>query len=203
MDISKINLHNRIADEMNEIIYKYHINSNLRIAHFLSQIHHESGGFKSVYENLNYSAERLMSVFPKYFKTTEEAKKYSRKPELIANKVYANRMGNGDESSGDGWKFRGRSYIQLTGKNNYIEFGKNINKDLVNNPDAVAEQYPLIAAAWFWNIRKLNMLADEGQSSEVVRKITKVINGGVNGLEHRISLFNYYYKRLTNDELEK
>ena len=196
MNINKLKLQNRIAFELNEIIYGYNINSNLRIAHFLSQIHHESGGFKSVYENLNYSAERLLAVFPKYFKTIEEAKKYARKPELIANKVYANRMGNGDEASGDGWKYRGRSYVQLTGKNNYIKFMSSVQDDIVNNPDLVAEKYALITAGWFWHDKKINHIADKGYTVEVIKEITKIINGGANGLQDRISLFNYYYKEL-------
>jgi putative chitinase len=200
MNINKLKLQNRIAFELNEIIYGYNIESKLRIAHFLSQTHHESAGFKSVTENLNYSAERLLAVFPKYFKTIEEAKKYARKPELIANKVYANRMGNGDEASGDGWKYRGRSYIQLTGKNNYIKFGESINKDIINNPDIVAEQYALIAAGWFWKINNINEIADKGTSIEVIKEITKKINGGYNGIEHRQSLFNYYYKELNKCE---
>ena len=196
MRINKLKLPNRIMMELGEIVDKYQINNNLRVAHFLSQIHHESGGFKSIYENLNYSAERLLVVFPKYFKTIEEAKKYAKKPESIANKVYCKRMGNGDESSGDGWKFRGRSYVQLTGKNNYEQFAKSINKDIVNNPDLVAEQYPLTCAAWFWQTNSINIIADKGEGDEVIKQITKKINGGYNGLEHRKSLFKYYFKEL-------
>jgi putative chitinase len=106
-------------------------------------------------------------------------------------------MGNGDESSGDGWKYRGRSYIQLTGKNNYLQFGNSINKDIVNSPDIVAENYPLTAAGWFWNKNNMNQIADKGSSLVIIKEITKKINGGYNGLEHRESLFNYYFKELS------
>ena len=122
-------------DALNKVLPTYQINTKLRLCHFLAQILHESGNLKYKSENLNYSAKALRSVFGKYFKTDEIANEYARKPEKIANKVYANRMGNGNEASGDGWKYRGRGLIQLTGKNNYTICGQSINLNLVNNPD--------------------------------------------------------------------
>jgi len=127
---------------------KFNITTNLRLAHFLAQCGHESGGFKAINENLNYGAKGLLGVFPKYFNAASAAQ-YERKPEMIASKVYANRMGNGDEASKEGWKFRGRGYIQLTGKSNYTNFTKFIGEDCVANPDLVATKYPLASAAFF------------------------------------------------------
>lgn len=167
---------------MNEILPQNNIDTPLRICHFLAQIIHESGHLKSNSENLNYSAKALISVFGKYFKTDAESEKYARKPEMIANKVYANRMGNGNEVSGDGWKYRGRGLIQLTGKTNYINCGKDLNIDIVNNPDLLLEpKYSLLSACWFWNKNSLNTFADKDD----IIAITKKINGGTNGLSDR------------------
>ena len=171
------------------------INSKLRKAHFLSQCAHESGNFTFLSENLNYSADGLLKIFPKYFDKAL-ALSYARNPQKIANRVYANRMGNGDEKSGDGWKFKGRGYIQLTGKNNYVAFGKAINEDIAANPDLVATKYPLLSAAWFWSSNSLNALADKGADDASVTAITKRVNGGTIGLPDRIKHFKEYYTLL-------
>jgi putative chitinase len=171
---------------------KFGINTPERIAHFLSQCAHESGNFKVFTENLNYGAKGLRSIFPKYFPTDALAAAYERKPEKIANKVYANRMGNGDEASGDGWKFRGRGAIQLTGKNNYSEFDKFVEDDILANPDLVATKYPLLSAAFFFHKNNLNAIADKGVGSDIVLAMTKRVNGGTHGLEDRQAKFNLY-----------
>ena len=175
---------------------KFQINTPLRLAHFLAQCGHESGGFRATQENLNYSAKGLMGIFKKYFPTPALAASYERKPEKIANRVYASRMGNGAEASGDGYKFRGRGYIQLTGKENYTAFGKAINENIIANPDVVSSKYALLSAAWFFSKNGLHRMADEGASDQVVTKITKRVNGGTIGLPDRIKHFKEYYKLL-------
>lgn len=174
---------------------KFGIDSPLRLAHFLAQCAHESAEFKALEENLNYSADGLKKVFSKYF-PDDLANGYARQPEKIASRVYANRMGNGDEASKEGYKYRGRGYIQLTGKDNYGAFAKAIGDDVVTNPDWVKTKYPLLSAAWFWNTRALNELADQGASDDVVTKIAKKVNGGTLGLDDRISHFKKYYALL-------
>lgn len=169
-----------VVDQVPTLIEKYKINTPVRMAHFLSQCAHESSGFKALSENLNYSASGLMSVFRKYF-DAESAKQYARQPERIANKVYANRMGNGDEESGDGWRYRGRGVIQLTGKNNYKAFAGHIKSDVVANPDTVSKKYALDSAAWWWSSNRMNAVADRGD----VVAVTKRVNGGTNGLSDR------------------
>jgi putative chitinase len=175
---------------------KFQINTPLRLAHFLAQCGHESGGFKATSENLNYSAKGLMGIFKKYFPTEALANAYQRNPQKIANKVYANRMANGDEASGDGYKFRGRGYIQLTGKDNYTQFGKAIGEDILSNPDVVSGKYALLSAAWFWSKNGLNNLSDGGATDAVVTTITKRVNGGTIGLADRIKHFKEYYHLL-------
>ena len=175
---------------------KFGINTPLRLAHFLAQCGHESGGFRATQENLNYSAKGLMGIFKKYFPTEALANAYARQPQKIAAKVYANRMGNGTEASGEGYKFRGRGYIQLTGKENYTAFGKSIGEDMTVNPDKVASQYALLSAAWFFSKNGLHRIADEGSSDAVVTKITKRVNGGTIGLADRIKHFKEYYHLL-------
>ncbi|MBX9896192.1 MAG: glycoside hydrolase family 19 protein, partial [Nitrosomonas sp.] len=155
----------------------------------------ESAEFKALEENLNYSVDGLKKVFSKYF-PDDLANGYARQPEKIASRVYAGRMGNGDEASKEGYKYRGRGYIQLTGKDNYGAFAKAIGDDVVTNPDWVKTKYPLLSAAWFWNTRALNELADQGASDDVVTKITKKVNGGTLGLDDRISHFKKYYALL-------
>jgi putative chitinase len=175
---------------------KFQINTPLRLAHFLAQCGHESGGFRATQENLNYSAKGLNGIFRKYFPTEAAAAAYARQPQKIASKVYANRMGNGSEASGEGYKFRGRGYIQLTGKENYTAFGKSIGEDIISNPDVVASKYALLSAAWFFSKNGLHRIADEGASDLVVTKITKRVNGGTIGLPDRIKHFKEYYHLL-------
>jgi putative chitinase len=175
---------------------KFEINTPLRLAHFLAQCGHESGGFRATQENLNYSAKGLMGIFKKYFPTEALAKQYERKPEMIASKVYADRMGNGNEASKEGYKFRGRGYIQLTGKANYTAFGKAIAEDMVANPDKVSSHYALLSAAWFFNKNGLHKMADGGATDAVVTSITKRVNGGTIGLADRIKHFKEYYHLL-------
>ena len=178
------------------VAQKFQIDSALRLAHFLAQCGHESGGFRLTKENLNYSAKGLNGIFKKYFPTLESALPYERKPEKIANKVYGGRMGNGTEASGDGAKFCGRGYIQLTGKDNYTAFGKSIGEDVCANPQVVAEKYALLSAAWFFNKNGLHKMADGGASDAVVTSITKRVNGGTIGLPDRIKHFKEYYHLL-------
>jgi len=178
------------------VAQKFQIDSALRLAHFLAQCGHESGGFRLTKENLNYSAKGLNGIFKKYFPTLESALPYERKPEKIANKVYGGRMGNGPEASGDGAKFCGRGYIQLTGKDNYTAFGKSIGEDVCANPQVVAEKYALLSAAWFFNKNGLHKMADGGASDAVVTSITKRVNGGTIGLPDRIKHFKEYYNLL-------
>ena len=175
---------------------KFQINTPLRLAHFLAQCGHESGGFKATQENLNYSAKGLAGIFKKYFPTEAAATPYARQPQKIASKVYGGRMGNGPEASGEGYKFRGRGYIQLTGKENYTAFGKSIGEDMTLNPDVVASKYALLSAAWFFSKNGLHKIADEGASDLVVTKITKRVNGGTIGLPDRIKHFKEYYHLL-------
>jgi len=192
---------NQVINELDIIFDKYEINTILRISHFLAQCAHESGNFSVKQENLNYSAKRLQEVFGRYFPTHAKALLYERKPVKIASLVYGNRMGNGDEQSIEGYKYRGRGYIQLTGKNNYLLFDKSLNEsglevDIIGNPDLVATTYPLISAAWFFNKSNLNEIADLGGTKEIITKVTKKVNGGTHGLDSRISYFNKFYKKL-------
>jgi putative chitinase len=180
---------------------KYEINTALRLAHFLAQVNYESGYMNYIEENLNYSAKRLLQVFPKYFKTVDEANEYAYKPEKIANKVYANRIGNRDEASGDGWKYRGRGLIQLTGKANYVAFDRFLNADgeIISNPDLVAKnkEYAVLTAFFYWDSRKLNNLIDkDGNQYFVCKEITKRINGGYNGINDRWGRFQKYYAKI-------
>lgn len=170
----------------------YDIDSKERIAMFLAQCGHESAGFSVLSENLNYSSKALRAVFSKYFKTQAAADEYARQPEKIANRVYANRMGNGPESSGDGWKYRGRGCIQLTGKDNYIKFAQDFNKpEVIYNPELVSTpEYAVLSAIWFWNKNDLNRYAD----AHDVKGITKRINGGLNGYDDRNALYQKVMK---------
>jgi len=176
---------------------KFEINTPLRLSHFLSQASHESGNFKLTKENLNYSAKGLVGTFNKYFKTESDAKPYERQPQKIANKVYGGRMGNGPELTGDGSKFCGRGFIQLTGKDNYTAFGKSINEDVCSNPEKVATDYALLSAAWFFNKNGLNKMADGGATESVVTAITKRVNGGTIGLSQRLEEFKKFYSLLS------
>ena len=198
MNLEKLKGHipDSVIAQIPSIQTKFEINTPLRLAHFLAQCGHESGGFKVLRENLNYGAKGLRTIFGKYFPTDALALQYERKPEKIANKVYANRMMNGDEASGDGYKFCGRGFIQLTGKENYTNFGKAIEVDLTTTPDLVATQYPLLSAAWFFHKNGLHKLADGGATDAVVTSVTKRVNGGIIGLADRIKHFNEYYSLL-------
>ncbi len=163
----------------------YKLNKN-RAAHFFAQTAHESGGFKAFSENLNYGAKGLTGIFRKYFPTDALARQYERQPMKIANRVYANRMGNGDEASGDGWKFRGRGALQLTGKSNYQAFADYIGRpDVMDNPDLVAGELCFESALWFFDRNKLWSICDQGINDAAIVQLTKRINGGTHGLDDR------------------
>ena len=195
MNLDKLKGHvpDSVIAMLPDTMAKFEINTPLRLSHFLAQAGHESGNFRLVKENLNYSAKGLMGIFKKYFPTEALAKSYERKPEKIANKVYGGRMGNGDEASGDGAKFCGRGYIQLTGKTNYQAFFKSMELDVNSDPTLVATKYALASAAWFWSKNGLNKLADGGATETVVTSITKRVNGGTIGLDDRIKHFKEFY----------
>lgn len=186
------------VDSMNTLFETYQINTPQRIAAFLAQCGHESGGWTKFEENLNYSADRLAVVFKKYFPTVAAATPYHRNPQKIANRVYSNRMGNGSEESGDGYKYRGRGPIQLTGKSNYTAFAKAMFdnwEEIVDNPDSVAynKDVALMSAIWFWNTNNLNADAD----AEDLKTMTRKINGGYNGLDERVAHYNEAIRLLT------
>ena len=195
MDIQKLKGHvpDAVIAQLPDTMTKFGIDTPIKLAHFLAQAGHESGGFKAVNENLNYGAKGLLGIFKKYFPTEAKALEYERKPEKIANLVYGGRMGNGPEASGDGYKYRGRGYIQLTGKDNYTAFAKAIGDDCVGNPDLVATKYPLASAAWFFT-RCLAKCTDA--SDEAITAVTKCVNGGVIGIDDRKRHFYEYYKLL-------
>lgn len=200
MDINKLNdiLPEKVLNEIPEIIKKFKIDTPLVLSHFLAQCAHESMEFKVVEENLNYSKAGLLKIFKKYF-TEETATEYARKPEKIASRVYANRMGNGTEETKEGWKYRGRGFIQLTGKNNYTkfsEFVKDNGDNTVDNPELVATKYPLLSAAWFWHTNSINTIASKGSDVATITAVTRRINGGTNGLDDRIKHFNKIYSIL-------
>jgi len=198
MDLNKLKGHipDTVIAQLPDTIAKFELNTPLRLAHFLAQAGHESGGFKAVNENLNYGAKGLLGIFKKYFPTPEKAALYERKPEKIANLVYGSRMGNGPEASGEGWKFRGRGYIQLTGKDNYKAFDAVVPENLLETPDLVATKYPLLSAAWFFHKNGLHKIADQGATDAVVTSVTKRVNGGTIGLADRIKHFKEYYNLL-------
>jgi len=198
MDINKLKGHipDSVIAMLPDTMAKFELNTPLRLAHFLAQAGHESGGFKAVNENLNYGAKGLLGIFKKYFPTPEKAALYERKPEKIANLVYGGRMGNGAEATGEGYKFRGRGYIQLTGKDNYKAFDAVVPENLLETPDLVATKYPLLSAAWFFHKNGLHKIADGGATDAVVTSVTKRVNGGTIGLEDRIKHFKEYYSLL-------
>ncbi len=176
-----------LQDKYKTLLDNYGINTKLRKAHFFAQIHHESG-LKPISENLNYSASGLIRVFRKYF-TDIEVNSFANNPKMIANRVYANRMGNGDEKSGEGYKYRGRGFLQITGKENYHRLANDTDIDCLKNPDLLLEEAnAMISALWFWKLKGLNALADKDD----LIGITKRINGGKNGLEHRAELLLKY-----------
>jgi putative chitinase len=197
LNIEKLKGHipDSVLAQIPDTAKKFNITNNLRLAHFLAQCGHESGGFKAVSENLNYSADGLKKIFGKYFPGNLN-ESYARQPEKIASRVYASRMGNGDEASKEGFKFRGRGYIQLTGKANYTNFTKFIGEDCVSNPDLVATKYPLASAAFFFDSNKLWSICDKGADDATVTAVTKRVNGGTIGLPDRIKHFKEYYNLL-------
>jgi len=198
MNLEKLKGHvpDAVIAQLPDTIAKFELNTPLRLAHFLAQAGHESGGFKAVNENLNYGAKGLLTIFKKYFPTEAKAKLYERNPSKIANLVYGGRMGNGPEGSGEGFKFRGRGYIQLTGKDNYKAFDAVVPENLLESPDLVATKYPLLSAAWFFHKNGLHKLADNGASDAVVTQITKRVNGGTIGLADRLKHFKEYHALL-------
>jgi putative chitinase len=197
LNIQKLKGHvpDNVIAQIPDTAKKFNITTNLRLAHFLAQCGHESGGFKAVSENLNYSTDGLKKIFGKYF-PGNLAESYAKQPEKIASRVYGNRMGNGDETSKEGYKFRGRGYIQLTGKANYTSFTKFIGEDCVANPDLVATKYPLASAAFFFDSNKLWSICDKGADDATVTSVTKRVNGGTIGLADRIKHFKEYYNLL-------
>jgi putative chitinase len=170
----------------------YNLTPN-RAAHFFAQAAHESGDFKVFKENLNYSAEGLVKVFHKYFADLDHSTPYARNPEKIANKVYASRMGNGPEASGDGWKFRGRGAIQLTGHDNYKAFSDYIkHPEIMTNPDVVATDYAFESALWFFEKKHIWAMCDLGVTDDAILKVTKAVNGGTIGLDDRVAKTKKY-----------
>lgn len=177
------------ADLLPALMLKYGIDTALRQRHFLAQILHESGGFKFVKENLNYRADTLLKLFPKSFKDINEANEYARKPERIANRVYANKYGNGNEASGDGWRYSGRGILQITFKENYMNISLALFGDerLIDHPELLEEpKYAVASACFFWKSKNINRHADKND----INAVTRAINGGTNGLTERLTYFN-------------
>lgn len=188
----------KFAISLDEAMCRYEITSINRMRAFLAQIGHESAQLNRIEENLNYSAERLVTVFPRYFRSLEEAELYANKPKAIANLVYANRLGNRSAQSGDGWKYHGRGLIQLTGKHNYVNAtyhmnGLPLDVDFVDKPDLILDpKWASESAAWWWHSNRLNEMADRlghSDDTDVFKDITKVINGGYNGIDDRLALY--------------
>ena len=195
LDALKGHIPDAVIAQIPDTAAKFNITNPLRLAHFLAQCGHESGGFKFINENLNYSSDGLKKIFGKYF-PGDLANSYARNPEKIASRVYGARMGNGDESTGEGYKYRGRGYIQLTGKANYAKFAQFIGEDTVANPDLISTKYPLASAAFFFDSNKLWSICDKGADEATVTAVTKRVNGGTNGLSDRLKHFNEYYNLL-------
>jgi len=195
LDKLKGHIPDAVIAQIPDTAKKFNITNPLRLAHFLAQCGHESGQFRATEENLNYSSKGLLGIFPKYF-TAATAESYARKPQKIASKVYGGRMGNGVEATGDGFKFRGRGYIQLTGKDNYTRFAKFIGEDTIGNPDLVKTKYPLASAAFFFDSNKLWAICDRGADEATVIAVTKRVNGGTIGLADRLKHFKEYYNLL-------
>ena len=195
MNLDKLKGHipDKVIEQIPGVMEKFQINTPLRLAHFLAQCGHESGGFRATQENLNYSAKGLNGIFKKYFPTEASAAAYARQPQKIANKVYANRMGNGSEASGDGWKYRGRGPIQLTGKDNYTAFAAAVQRpDVLTNPDLVVGELAFESALWFFRKNGLLAIADKGVTDAIITQITKRVNGGTHGLDDRLKKTKQY-----------
>jgi len=184
-----------VYGQLPDVMTKFGIDNVLKLAHFISQCDYESEQFTAVRENLNYSAKALLNTFPIHFNAATAAA-YARQPEKIAHPAYAGRIGNGNEARGDGWNFRGRGYIQLTGRVNYKALGDFLGIDLLSNPDLVATTYPLSSAAFFFRENNLMAVCARGSTPDVITAVTKIINGGTNGLAGRIASFNRYYQFL-------
>ena len=192
--LKQLHIGEQWVDALNETFVRFDIMNPLRQAAFIAQCGHECGNFKTLEENLFYKAETLMKLWPKRFPTLEFANQYAKNPKKIANMVYANRMGNRDEASGDGYRFRGRGCIQLTGHANYYHAGKALGEDFVMQPDLVATpRYAALSAGFFWNTQKLNNLAD----NQDIKMMTKKINGGFIGLADREKHYNHALSVLT------
>jgi putative chitinase len=192
--LAKLHIGEQWVDALNETFARFDISTPARQASFIGQCGHECGNFKVLEENLNYRSETLMKLWKSRFPTIEIANEYARNPKKIANKVYSSRMGNRDESSGDGYRFRGRGCIQLTGHANYFHAGNACGEDFVMNPDLVATpKYAAMTAGWFWNTHKLNQYADIRDYT----MMTKKINGGTIGLNDRIKHINHALEVLT------
>ena len=192
--LTKLKIDSSWAEPLAEVFHRYEINTPERQAAFIGQCAHESMNFKTLEENLNYSAEALMKTWPSRFPTMEVAKQYARNPEKIANKVYGGRMGNGTEETGDGWLYHGRGLIQLTGKDNYTLAGDALNMDFIHSPDYVlVPKYAALTAGWYWNKRQLNKEAD----AKDYTGMTKKINGGTIGLDDRIAHIKHAQEVLT------
>jgi len=190
-----------LADSFNETFQRFDISSPIQQASWIGQCGHECGNFRIMEENLNYRAATLLKLFPKTPKrqwgfTPEEAAAYEKQPQRIANRIYGNRMGNRDEASGDGWKYRGRGYLQTTGKSNYSLFDATVPDNLVITPDLVATKYPLTSAGFFFTRNKIWEICDGGESEEIIKAVTKKVNGGYNGLDDRIKKFKLYQSLL-------
>jgi putative chitinase len=190
MDISNLKsmLPPDVFKALPDVIHVFEINNPYRLTHFLSQVSHESGGFVHTAENMNYSEAGLLAVFPSHF-TPTQAKEYANKPECIANRAYANRMGNGDEASGDGWRYRGRGYIQITGKDLYERMAEDIDGAIIEKPECIADQYALASAGWWWLAEGCNKIAD---TRPTVKAMTRKVNGGLYGLADRQELYRAF-----------
>lgn len=184
-----------IIDQLPEVCAKFDIDGPKRLSHLIGQCKHESGNFSIFTENLNYSEQGLLKTFPKYF-TQETAVVFAKKPEKIANHVYADRMGNGPETLGNGYRYRGRGAIQLTGRDNYKAFGAALGVDLLANPDLVSTTYPIASAAFFFKSNGLWTICDKGTDVPTITAVTKRVNGGIHGLSERILYTQEVYRLL-------
>lgn len=194
LSLAKLKIGIQWLEPLEETFHRYEINTPARRAAFLGQCAHESANFTRLEENLNYSAEGLMRTWPRRFPTLGAAQPYHRKPEKIANRVYANRMGNGDEASGEGWLYRGRGIIQLTGKTNYTLVSDALREDFIHSPDLLlAPRWAALSAGWYWNTRRLNEQADAKDFTMMTQKI----NGGTVGLQDRIAHITHAHTVLT------
>lgn len=197
----------KVYAELDTICSKFNIDGPRRLSNLLGQCAHESGNFTAVYENLNYSAQGLANTWPTRYAVNSKAtpkvpndlaKKIQRQPEQIANNTYANRIGNSTVESGDGWKYRGRGYIQLTGKSNYKALGDYLNIDLISQPDLVATTYPLASAGFFFMRNNLWTICDRGTDNNTIESVTRIVNGGTHGLADRIKYTQQYFKILSS-----